>query len=325
MKTAVLYNPKAGKGLTPQRVVTQLSSFLAGDRLLVAAPELKMRDGETQLVSTPKSDGSYLGTLSAQVRSLVDAGAQRFITVGGDGTATYVVTMLHQLGCRMPILGIAAGTANVGPVVSVTMDQLAGRHISQTDIRCYDGLEVWMNGALLSFAMNDIVIGDTFLSTVNGQMCNVSVRSLLLEGKNIPKEPNSHLIPPSFFIRRGGKKFVPSSKDIRQIVVSSVANESHYGRAIYGPLCQCDWLDKKGVIALCDHIPVSAGEKEAGVERLSTMQYLLFGPQEPVTLENLSAEAAVICDGNPYFITGNSLDIRYHEKAVSAITLRQKE
>lgn len=321
MNTAVLYNPKAGKGLPAQQVMAQLSSFLAGDRILVATPELVLENGQTQLVMVPPSDGSYLGILSAQVQGLVDAGAQRFVTVGGDGTGTYLLTILHQLGYRMPILGIAAGTANVGPVVSVTLDQLTGRHISQTRLKCYDGLEVWKNGTFLSYAFNDVVIGDTFLSTVDGQMCNVSVRSLLLEGKCVPQTPSSNLIPSDFSIWKAGKRLAPQSDKIQQIIISTVANEAHYGRAIYGPLCQCDWLEQKGVIALCDHIPVSTTEQDAGITRWSTMQYLLFGPNEPVTLEHFSPEAAVICDGNPYFITGNSLNIYYGKQAVSTIIL----
>ena len=40
MKTAVLYNPKAGKGIPAARVMSCLSAFFRGDELLVAGLEV---------------------------------------------------------------------------------------------------------------------------------------------------------------------------------------------------------------------------------------------------------------------------------------------
>ena len=40
MKTAVIYNPNAGKGIPAAQVLARLSSFFEGDELLVADPAL---------------------------------------------------------------------------------------------------------------------------------------------------------------------------------------------------------------------------------------------------------------------------------------------
>lgn len=321
MKTAVLYNPNAGIGLPSELVLSRLASFFLGDELLVAMEELDKDGLPTHLVELPENDGSYLGILTARVKALADAGAERFVSVGGDGTATYVVTILNQLGLNLPILGVAAGTANVGPVVSLTLEQLKDRSISESREKKFDGIQVILGGKPVSLAFNDVIIGDTFLATVDGKTCNVSAPALLSGEGIVPQKPSEDLILDTFCVERNGKKICPEPGKTRQIVITSLAEESHYGRAVYGPLCNCDWTDRKGVIALCDHIAVSM-DVDAGLHDFSTMQYLLFGSNDRVILRGLTQGACVICDGNPYLMTGDEIELRYIPKLVRTITIQ---
>lgn len=320
MKTALLYNYKAGKGLPAELVVRKLCNFFSGDELLVTDPGLVFSSLPVSLVEPEPAQG-YFPIIRARVKALAEAGAERFISVGGDGTATYVRNAMYELGIDLPILGVAAGTANVGPIVSVTLEQLEGHHVSETREVCYDGISVFIDGKFLSLAFNDLIVGDTFLGTVEGQTRSISVEALLKDGIISPKKPTDHIVTDDFAVEFNGRDLIPCQKDIRQIVLAPVAHESHYGRAVYSVVGKCDWCEKKGVIALCDYIAVSFEDDGAGVERFSSTQYLIFGPNDQVVLRGFTEEACLICDGNPYFLPGDRFAVRYEPALVKTIKL----
>ena len=321
MKTALLYNYNAGKGLPARQVVQQLCSFFDGDELLVTDEGLLFADLPVRFVKPDERDLGYYPMIRARVDALAKAGADRFISVGGDGTATYVRNAMFELGLELPILGVAAGTANVGPIVSLTLEQLTGKHISQARQVPFDGLAIYANGKFISLAFNDVIVGDTFLATVDGQGTNVSVRALLEEGKIEPKSPCKSIVTDDFCVMLNGRAVRAAGRKTQQIILSSVAHESHYGRAVYGPVGKCDWSEKKGVIALCDFIAVSYEDDGAGVDRFSTMDYLIFGPNDQVVLQGFDPEACLVCDGNPYLLPGDSFEVQFKPALVSTITL----
>ena len=320
MKTALLYNYKAGKGLPAELVVRKLCNFFDGDELLVTDEGLVFPSLPVQFVEPEPAEG-YIPVIRARVKALVEAGAERFISVGGDGTATYLRNAMYELGINLPILGVAAGTANVGPIVSVTLEQLEGHHISEASEVCYDGLSVFVEDQFLSLAFNDLIVGDTFLATIDGKTCNVSVPALLERGELVPKKPSENIVTEDFKVELNGREMAPAGTPIRQIILSSVAHESHYGRAVYGVVGKCDWDVKKGVIALCDYIAVCMEDDGAGVDRFSSAQYLIFGPNDQVVLRGFTEEACLICDGNPYFLPSDRFKVRFESALVRTIKL----
>lgn len=320
MKTALLYNFKAGKGLPAELVVRKLCDFFSGDELLVTDEGLVFPSLPVHLVEPEEAQG-YFAVIRARVKALYEAGAERFVSVGGDGTATYVRNAMYELGINLPILGVAAGTANVGPIVSVTLEGLEGHHISEAKEVCYDGIAVYVNGEFVSLAFNDLIIGDTFLGTIDGQTCSLSVRALLEKGDHTPVKPSEHIITSDFAIEFNGRELVPNRDIIRQIVLAPVAHESHYGRAVYSVVGKCDWCEKKGVIALCDYIAVSFEEDGTGVDRISSTQYLIFGPNDQVALRGFTEDACLICDGNPYLLPSDRFVARYEPACARTIKL----
>ncbi len=321
MKNALLYNHNAGKGSSVREVLGRLCSFFEGEELLVMDEGLMFPDLPVRPVKLLGPVQGYYPLIRAGVEALARAGAERFICVGGDGTATYVRTAMYELGLSIPILGVAAGTANVGPIVSVHLEQLTGKHISQAKEVRYDGISVFADGEFLSLAFNDLIVGDTFLATVEGKTCSISVRTLLKEGRRQPKKPTTEIVTDSFKVVLNGKELLPRGKQIQQIILTSVAHESHYGRAVYGAVGKCDWSKKKGVIALCDYIAVSFEEDGAGVDRFSSMEYLIFGPDDQVELQGFAPDACLICDGNPYLLPSDRFQVRFEPGLVRTITL----
>ena len=321
MITALLYNAQAGKGTPARQVMERLCAFFEGDTLLVADQALLFEDLPLTYAAPDPALPGYFNAILAKVSGLVRAGAQRFVSVGGDGTATYVRNALYELGQNLPMLGVAAGTANVGPIVSVTLDQLEGHHVSQAHLEPWDGLSVFVNGKFLSLAFNDLIVGDTFLGTIDGQSVNMSVRALLEDGKRQAQTPSTDIVTEDFLVELNGNPIRPRIRDIQQIILSSVAAENHYGRAIYGAIGKCDWNEKKGVIALCDYIAVCFEDDGAGLDRFSSMDYLIFGPNDQVILQGFTEKACLVCDGNPYLLPCDRFTVRYEPALVKIIKL----
>lgn len=321
MITALLYNAQAGKGTSARQVMERLCAFFEGDTLLVADQALLFDNLPLRYVPPEPGEPGYYNAILAKVSGLVKAGAQRFVSVGGDGTATYVRNALYQLGQDLPMLGVAAGTANVGPIVSVTLAQLEGRHISDAHLEPWAGLSVFVDGKFLSLAFNDLVIGDTFLGTIDGKACNMSVRALLEEGKRQAQAPSPDIVTEDFQVVLNGNAMKPRTQEIRQIILTSVAHELHYGRAVYGAIGKCDWNEKKGVIALCDFVAVSYDDDGAGMDRFSSMDYLIFGPNDQVILQGFTEKACLVCDGNPYLLPCDRFEVRYEPALVKIIKL----
>ena len=180
---------------------------------------------------------------------------------------------------------------------------------------------MFLEGKFLSLAFNDLIVGDTFLGTVDGQPRSVSVRALLEEGKILPVTPSVDIVTGDFAVELNGREVRPSGGQIKQIIISSVANESHYGRAVYGAVGKCDWNEKKGVIALCDYIAVCFDEDGTGIDRFSDMKYLIFGPNDQVYLKGFTPKACLVCDGNPYLLPCDRVEVRYEPGLARTITL----
>ena len=87
MKTALLYNHKAGKGLPAELVIRRLCDFFPGDEMLVTDEGLVFDSLPVHFVKPEDAQG-YFAIIRARVKALAEAGAERFISVGGDGTAT---------------------------------------------------------------------------------------------------------------------------------------------------------------------------------------------------------------------------------------------
>ncbi len=115
-------------------------------------------------------------------------GVEALVVVGGDGALADVAFSLYRAGVAAPILGIGAGSANVGPLVTcqaAEVGRLAGAQFTE---RTVDGLIAGANGAELGLGFNDVVISTTVLATVDGAVVDVDAREKM-RGRNIPAAP----------------------------------------------------------------------------------------------------------------------------------------
>jgi hypothetical protein len=247
------------------------------------------------------------------------------VTVGGDGLASYaadVIIRCRAKGRNIPMLGIAAGTANVGPVVSFSGDELEGLRWEDLESIDVDGVEVSDDGLHLGYGFNDIVLGDTFLATVGGETKNISVTAMVSDNTSQVKTPGTNMVSRDFSVRLG-EKTIPlgeGPEEIRQIIVSPLQFDRRYGRAVMGALC-CGEGPGLAALALAGRVIVDSDPGSWEEPSFVTVRHLLFNKDELLSLRGLGEDAHIVIDGNPFIRRG---DVLYFRSAAGAVSVLKK-
>jgi hypothetical protein len=115
MRVGILVNESAGAGKTRiTEGVRALEEALARERIVA-------RFGCGIEGTDPRS---HVEGIRKSVESILGGSAECVICVGGDGFASFCAEALIRAGSQLPILGIGAGTANVGPLIGASLDTL---------------------------------------------------------------------------------------------------------------------------------------------------------------------------------------------------------
>ncbi len=330
MRIAVIFNRSAGQGdRLLDGVARDLVKAFEGHRLFASAGFGADRLGTScSVVGVPSvrasSINEYTLALKEAVCRLMAESPDRFITVGGDGLAAYVADALIGLCVEAgrnipPVLGIAAGTANVGPIVSIPPLYVPSLGTSQGFVVRAGAVEVLDGDEHVGYGFNDVVIGDTLLSTHLGSMVNISAVELAGNSLKIEKKPGERIASGSFSISLNGQVVKVDSVDpsgIKQIILSSLQFDDFYGRAITGALCRTSLGADIAALALCDRVVVSMDGVSDPAPAMLGLRHLTFAPGDRLTLGGLGEDAHIIIDGNPFIRRHETLTFIYRPRLV---------
>lgn len=311
MKAAVIFSPGAGQRQHFSTIGAKLERLFAGHELVTCTGNFGGNYLPNAAVCDADRSGGYVETLGCITRALLAHQPDLLVTIGGDGIASYVADAMLMAGSHVPMMGVAAGTANVGPIVCVTADELDGRTAENWQYFTTGAVEV-ISGAHVGYAVNDVVIGNTFLGTEGDMIVNLSAEAMALRGEKEICTPSADICTEAFEVIKNGK---PAARRIRkpgQIIVSPLDRDRLEGRAIYGALCSAAYTPCKGALALTEQVMISAEAEDAGMESFCPMEHLLFGPEDEVVLTGLAGDAQLILDGNPYIRPFDTVALRYH-------------
>ena len=316
MKIAVVFSPGAGQRQRFSTIGDQLVRLFKAHQLITCSGSFggDYLPGCTLLEAD--RNGGYVQVLTNITRALLAQKPDLLISVGGDGIASYIADAMLMGGYSVPMMGIAAGTANVGPIVCISTDELENCDLSHWEFFSAAAVEV-IAGEHVGYAVNDVVIGNTFLGTVGDQIVNLSAKAMALRGEKLVCKAESNITTEDFTITKNGAVTRHHITRPGQIIVSPLDRDRLEGRAIYGALCSAAYTPCKGAMALTEQVMISAEAEDAGMADFFAIEHLLFGPGDEVTLTGLTEHAQLILDGNPYIRTSESVSLRYHPDLIT--------
>lgn len=310
-RAGVLIGPSAGTGHAYE-CEAALAAWLKGREVAVCGGRFSgsgAQAGWTRLEAAAGA-GGYVGDLRASVQAFAAWGADLLVCVGGDGLASYAADAMIASGKRMAMLGVAAGTINVGPIVSMGIEALSGRALGDFETEPVAAVEVLVDGVHVAYGFNDVVIGDTYLGTIGGRAASLSASALLERGEKAEASPSDDITAADFGVFKNGKKLSPRLGRPAQIIAAPLGRREFFARAVAGVLCDAPYMEGPAALALFDSVIVRAGAPERGVGDFCAAEQLLFEPGDLVELRGLAAAGQLIIDGNPYARSGGTVGLK---------------
>ncbi len=291
MRAGVVVNPSAGKMKTIAQKLSKLEEIF--DEVFTGPG----RFGGDFLKSSRIVEVTTEGFKEAIRRLVLEflKNVDVIVSVGGDGTANLVAEVLIDESIDIPVMGIAGGTANVGPLIRFSLDDLKGPYRIEK-VNC---LKVLHGGEKVGYAFVDVVFGDTFLGTLNGRMVNLDAKAFIEKGLKVPKRPRNN-IARELKVYRGGEEIEIRMGQISQLIASPINFPGFYiGKAITGALCWARFFDLIGLLVFSSRVIVDSGVTEESAKDPLVLVQISFSEGEPVVLEGFNRGVFAILDGNP--------------------------
>lgn len=306
MKIAVFANMNAGGGKAAA-ALAKICKAWSGHELYGAAG---FGGEKLPRCIVPALPEGYVPRLNAAIKALLSVRPKLLVAVGGDGAAAYAAECLIREGSTVPILGIGAGTANVGPIVSFTVNELPDpaslKKVKLGAVEARDG-----EGRHIAYAFNDLVIGNTFLGTSpEGDTKTYGARALAARGELVEEVPVKDLFRGASVMSLDGAP-IPLPFPAAQLVASPVAPDRFYGRAYTGILCYTPGSPYQAAAYVSPHPVVSMEDDSAGYTGWRPGAQLLLTEESRLRLDNLKDDVCAVADGNPYLLPGGSVTLHY--------------
>jgi hypothetical protein len=157
--------------------------------------------------------------------------------------------------------------------------------------------------------VNDVVLGNSFLGTLDGETVNLSARAMLRDGVKQRVEPSATIATEAFDLCKNGARIEVAMVRPAQIIASPFRPREFFGRAIAGVLCNAAFMDGAASLGLFDEVIVKASEPARGFHNTARAEHLLFGPGDLIEISGLTEDADIIVDGNPYAREGRTVQL----------------
>ncbi|MCX9082485.1 MAG: diacylglycerol kinase family protein [Candidatus Methanoperedens sp.] len=245
--------------------------------------------------------------LAAQIAPIVDA----ILVVGGDGTMSDVAYSLFASGATTPILGIGAGSTNAGPLITSKAKDIDNLIPNELFIREVPGILADLNGEHKGLGFNDIVLGDTILTTLKGKVVQVSAQEFM-NGKKISAPPSRvGTVNSNVIIERKGTIKLIHRGEFGQMFASPL-EERYQGKGLAGGTSLASALCLPAGIAISNEplINYSIEQDEFLEMEPITTKTASFREGDEVVIRELKEGTCLNIDGNPVSILENNSIVR---------------
>ena len=264
-----------------------------------------------------RSGNTYVQDIDFMVSQALDKGVDILVAAGGDGTASYVASSAIMNGSdksRPVLLGFPAGTANAGPIVHpLGTGETSG--LRQVEL---DAIEVTDGDNVIGYGFNDVIIGNSFLATLDGKMVNLDARAMTEYDGHIVVRPGERITGSDFSVRLDGKEaFIPHK--VVQICVSAVNSDIPGSRAVLGGLLNAVGDAHSAAAAFIDRIMVDSDPASWKWRGPISTTHICFTQDNILEISGFGEDAQIIVDGNPFIRRTDRLSFRIVPHACTAL------
>jgi hypothetical protein len=258
--------------------------------------------------------------IAAELASDVDA----IMVIGGDGTMSDVAYSLFISGFTTPIIGIGAGSTNAGPLITAKakeIDQLASHELF---IRELGGILAVLNGQQAGLGFNDIVLGDTILTTLIGKVVQVSAAEFM-NGKKIPASPSrAGTMGSNVSIERKAKTKLIHKGEFGQMFASPL-EERYLGKGLAGGTSLAVALGLPAGLAITSEPLINYSIRQEEFLELEPIvtRTASFREGDEVIVRGLKDGTCLNIDGNPLAILKPDDEVRLRHIPIAARVLKK--
>jgi predicted polyphosphate/ATP-dependent NAD kinase len=313
-RLGLIVNPSAGSGIG-LKAAREAVKALAATAVVTGGGEMGAAALEglplviTALSWTPSHGKDRTFTLTQHIAA---SNVEALVVIGGDGTLADVAWATHDLTGTPPLLGIGAGTANVGPFITCQAADVVRLRDARLVTHEIDGLIAGANGTDLGLGFNDVVLDFTVLATVNGTMTTVSAAEKM-RGLNVPRDPQGVWTDRTRIVKRSarGETLIAQGDQVETVIVG-LPDERFHGKAIAGGVLLTSLMNGAAGCLVCSHSLVRMQIDPEMYLRSEPIvsRYVSLNEGEQIEGWGFREGAALCADGNPLIILGE--DDRVH-------------
>ncbi len=288
MKLGVVVNPKAGKGPDGD-IIKRVIEKLRPDEVVTGQHDL----GEIY-VENPhviEVERTYDRNDTIRLVRALDRNVDVIAVFGGDGTASDAASAFPE----KPLLCIPAGTTNVSPLMSESLENLKVQKVDALYVKDYNRI-----------AFNDVVAGPTILGTVYGRITELDALAFM---NGDVRKGN----PGKFY-----GKVVDGERVIEGIygnIFVSMLDIRYLGKGISGGASISAFAGFKCLAACLSHTVVLGSITKESLRNLEPIRTETLSFDDRITVY---ADTVISADGNP-FAYREEVEIRFFEKAVKVL------
>ena len=251
----------------------------------------------------------YVENINKMVSFAVDNIVDVYITAGGDGTVSYVAssTIVNSRNktFRPLFIGFPAGTANAGPIVK----RLGTGDISKLKMTKIDAIEVTDGENVIGYGFNDVIIGNSFLGTINGEMKNLDAVAMAQRGEAKVVSPGTDITSDKFKASMDGE-VLDIRHDVKQICISTLQFDRFNMRAVFGGVLNAVGFEHPAAVAFMDRIIVDSDPVSWNYRGASSTSHVCFNENDVLKISGFGPDAQIIIDGNPFIRQTDELSFR---------------
>jgi len=298
MKIGVVINPNSGRGKINEDLLKAFALKVKDQELYsTLSTFIHIRDFlKIKVIGSEIIYGDYRDSVNAG-KSLSCA-VDLIVFFGGDGTAVDIIVGMKEENKLIPLAGVATGTACCGPFITFrSVEDLINFDFTGINPSWVRGLNVYSNNQFLGTSFIDVVIGDTLVSTVDGEKRTVAAYDFYYYHKRVIKKPGYIELAGSSVIVN--QKNIPLGKKLSQIIISPFSDrEKNYylSKAVTGLFCHLPYsTNSYGMIISSE--PIIFFMEDNSLPYCSELKQIIFSQTDLIYISNF--DAFCIIDGNP--------------------------